>query len=79
MAHLYSLIGSRKAISESRLGYLRTYIHILGVPGQYYSAALMLSYKLDFSCCTNWTVVTNPVTINDDLETESSNSSSVAE
>ena len=52
---------------------------MLGVPGQYYSAALMLSYKLDFCCCTNLMVVTNPVTINDGLETESSNSSSVAE
>ena len=52
---------------------------MLGVPGQYYSAALMLYYILDFSFCTNWTVVTNPVTINDGLETESSNSSSFAE
>ena len=26
---------------------------MLGVPGQYKSVALMLGYKLDFSCCAN--------------------------
>ena len=31
------------------------YINMLGVPGQlqYKSVALMLGYKLDFSCCAN--------------------------
>ena len=32
---------------------LAIYTHMLGVPGQYKSVALMLGYKLDFSCCAN--------------------------
>ena len=32
---------------------LAIYINMLGVPGQYKSVALMLDYKLDFSCCAN--------------------------
>ena len=27
--------------------------HVLGVPGQYESVALMLSHKMDFNCCAN--------------------------
>ena len=29
------------------------YTHMLGVPRQYLSVAIMLSYKLDFSCCAD--------------------------
>ena len=29
------------------------YTHVLGVPGQYESVALMLSHKMDFKCCAN--------------------------
>ena len=29
------------------------YTHVLGVPGQYESVALMLSHKIDFNCCAN--------------------------
>ena len=29
------------------------YTHVLGVPGQYESVALMLSHKMDFNCCAN--------------------------
>ena len=32
---------------------LAIYIHVLGVPGQYETVALMLSHKMDFSCCAN--------------------------
>ena len=32
---------------------LAIYTHVLGVPGQYESVALMLSHKIDFNCCTN--------------------------
>ena len=32
---------------------LAIYINMLGVPGQYKSVALMLCFKLDFSCCAN--------------------------
>ena len=32
---------------------LAIYTHVLGVPGQYESVALMLSHKMDFSCCAN--------------------------
>ena len=32
---------------------LAIYINMLGVPGQYKSVALILGYKLDFSCCAN--------------------------
>ena len=32
---------------------LAIYTHVLGVPGQYKSAALMLSHKMDFNCCAN--------------------------
>ena len=29
---------------------LAIYTHVLGVPGQYESVALMLSHKMDFNC-----------------------------
>ena len=29
------------------------YTHVLGVPGQYESVALMLRHKMDFNCCAN--------------------------
>ena len=32
---------------------LAIYNHVLGVPGQYESVALMLSHKMDFNCCAN--------------------------
>ena len=32
---------------------LAIYIHVLGVPGQYESVALMLRHKMDFYCCAN--------------------------
>ena len=32
---------------------LAIYINMLGVPGQCKSVALMLGYKLDFSCCAD--------------------------
>ena len=32
---------------------LAIYIHVLGVPGQYESVALMLSHKMNFNCCAN--------------------------
>ena len=32
---------------------LAIYTHVLGVPGQYESVALMLSHKMDFNCCGN--------------------------
>ena len=32
---------------------LAIYTHMLGVPGQYESVALMLSHKMDFNCCAN--------------------------
>ena len=32
---------------------LAIYTHVLGVPGQYESIALMLSHKMDFNCCAN--------------------------
>ena len=32
---------------------LAFYSHVLGVPGQYESIALMLSHKMDFNCCAN--------------------------
>ena len=32
---------------------LAIYTHVLGVPGQYESVALMLSHKMDFNCCAN--------------------------
>ena len=32
---------------------LAIYMHVLGVPGQYESVALMLSHKMDFNCCAN--------------------------
>ena len=33
--------------------YLAIYTHVLGVPGQYKSVALILSHKMDFNCCAN--------------------------
>ena len=63
VVHVHGLIGSRKAICESRLGYI--YTQVLGVTGQYESVALILSHKMDFNCCANIrTVFTNPVTYN---------------
>ena len=42
---------------------LAIYTHVLGVPGQYESVALMLSHKMDFNSCANiGTVFANPVT-----------------
>ena len=41
---------------------LAIYTHVLGVPGQYESVALMLSHKMDFKCCANRDVLANPVT-----------------
>ena len=32
---------------------LAIYTHVLGVPGQHESVALMLSHKMDFNCCAN--------------------------
>ena len=32
---------------------LAIYIKMLGVPGKYKSVALMLGYKLNFSCCAS--------------------------
>ena len=32
---------------------LAVYIDMHGAPGQYKSVALMLGYKLNFSCCAN--------------------------
>ena len=32
---------------------LAIYTHVLGVPGQYESVALMLSHKMDFNCYAN--------------------------
>ena len=32
---------------------LAIYTHVLGVPGQYESVALMLSHKMDFDYCAN--------------------------
>ena len=32
---------------------LAIYTHVLGVPGQYESVALILSYIMDFNCCAN--------------------------
>ena len=32
---------------------LAIYTHVLGVPGQYKSVALMLSHKMDFNCCAS--------------------------
>ena len=32
---------------------LDIYTHVLGVPGQYESVALMLSHIMDFNCCAN--------------------------
>ena len=29
------------------------YTHVLGVPGQYESVALMLNHKMNFNCCAN--------------------------
>ena len=32
---------------------LAIYVHVLGVPGQYESVALMFCLKMDFNCCAN--------------------------
>ena len=37
------------------------YTHVLGVPGQYESVALMLSHKMDFIVVPIGTVFANPV------------------
>ena len=41
---------------------LAIYSHVLGVPGQYESMALMLSHKMDFNCCANRDGFANPIT-----------------
>ena len=43
--HLHGLTGSRKKPSVK--ADLAIYTHVLGVPGQYKSVALMLSHKMD--------------------------------
>ena len=43
---------------------LAIYTHVLGVPGQYESVALMLSHKMDFNCCAHRDSFANPVTYN---------------
>ena len=48
--HVHGLTGSRKPSVKADLA---TYTHVLGVPGQYESVALMLSHKMDFNCCAN--------------------------
>ena len=47
---VHGLTGSRKASVKADLA---IYTHVLGVPGQYESVALMLSHKMDFNCCAN--------------------------
>ena len=46
VVHPHGLTGSRKAPCA-------IYTHVLGVPVQYESVALMLSHKIDFSCYAN--------------------------
>ena len=41
---------------------LAIYTHVLGVPGQYESVALMFNHKIDFNCCANRDSFCNPVT-----------------
>ena len=48
--HVYDLTGSKKPSVKADLAF---YTHVLGVPGQYESVALMLSHKMDFNCCVN--------------------------
>ena len=50
VVHLHGLTGSRKPPVKADLAIC---INMLGVPGQCKSVALMLGYKLDFSCCVN--------------------------
>ena len=50
VVHLHGLTGSRMPSVQADLV---IYTHMLGVPGQCQSVALMLGYKLDFSCCVN--------------------------
>ena len=50
VVHVHGLTGSRKPSVKADLA---TYTHVLGVPGQYESVALMLSHKMDFNCCAN--------------------------
>ena len=52
MVHLRGLTGSRKVIQSVKADFI--YTHVLGVPVQYESVALMLSHKMDFNyCCAN--------------------------
>ena len=41
---------------------LAIYTHVLGMPGQYESVALMLSHKMDFNCVPIGTVFAETVT-----------------
>ena len=50
VVHIHHLTASRKPSVKVDLA---IYTHVLGVPGQYESVALMLSHKMDFSCCAN--------------------------
>ena len=50
VVHLQGLTGSRKASVKADLA---IYTHVLGVPGQYESVALMLSHKMYFNCCAS--------------------------
>ena len=51
VVHVHGLTGSRKALCESRLGYL--YPCAWCAWTVYESVALMLSHKMDFHCCAN--------------------------
>ena len=48
VVHLHGLTGQEKPSVKADLA---IYTHVLGVPGQYKSVALMLSHKMDFNCC----------------------------
>ena len=50
VVHVHGLTGLRKAICESRLGYLYP---CAWCALKYESVALMLSHKMDFNCCAN--------------------------
>ena len=48
--HVHGLAQEKLSVKAD----LAIYTHVLGVPGQYESVALMLSHKMDFNCCANW-------------------------
>ena len=50
VVHVHGLTGLRKAICESRPGYLYPYAWCAW---KYESVALMLSHKMDFNYCAN--------------------------